>query len=74
MAKKQIKSVFRKIGGILLLITILSIMWTIASIPTYLIAPQTRFGDTMCYFLFLSIFLAEFIVFVLMLSTYAKRK
>lgn len=67
------KSILKKIGGVLLLLTALVIMWLIASIPVMIVEPRSWLSFSLCAFAFLVIFIIEICLFVIWLSTYASR-
>jgi putative copper export protein len=60
--------VFKKILGPFIVLIILVVMLTIAYLPTWLIGPEGKTGQTLCYFLFLTILLIEFVLLVVILS------
>jgi hypothetical protein len=67
------KAILKYIGGVLMVAAALALMWVIACLPMILIDPDTKLGFSLCSFAAIFIFLLEFCLVIIWLSTYATR-
>lgn len=66
------KKAIRIFFGTLFILIVMTIMGCMAYLPTWIINPVQTWSQTLCWFLFLTVYLVEIIMFILMLATYAK--